>query len=423
MEKLIQTLNQINWDFSDYNSLKFPLDINSIPWYPATLPPPIPKFLIALLTKENDIVFDPFGGKGTAVIEAIKQNRRFCYNDLNPYAVDITTEIVNIIKSCYIDEMQLSNILKTDIAILQNNKMHFCSECEEGYEGKNKEIILQYYDSKLLEEIKTLGLSEELIYWYHYNTLKELIQIYKLIGNVRNIAYYMRKFAFVSILKEVCSQRGHFTYITDNCRPYKIIYYNAFSAYTSMLERIKCSAQEFKKQFKVTNDAGNMLDIINKSNINCGDARKLKWIENNSIDFVITSPPYLCAQDYIKTMRLINLFFPDERFSDLPNKEIGARARRRGKAVEVVRSFYNDMDDVLGEIRRVLKKNKYFCLVIGQGKGKITEGYDTVKDIYNLAVKKHNFEKVYQTTRNINYKAVRVGGVDREEIIIFQKIN
>lgn len=423
MEKLIQTLNQINWDFSDYNSLKFPLDINSIPWYPATLPPPIPKFLIALLTKENGIVFDPFGGKGTAVIEAIKQNRRFCYNDLNPYAVDITTEIVNIIKSCYIDEMQLSNILKTDIAILQNNKMHFYSECEEVYEGKNKEIILQYYDSKLLEEIKTLGLSEELIYWYHYNTLKELVQIYKLIGNVRNIAYYMRKFAFVSILKEVCSQRGHFTYITDNCRPYKMIYYNAFSAYTSMLERIKCSAEEFKKQFKVTNNAGNMLDIINKSNINCGDARKLKWIENNSIDFVITSPPYLCAQDYIKTMRLINLFFPDERFSDLPNKEIGARARRRGKADEVVQSFYNDMDDVLGEIRRVLKKNKYFCLVIGQGKGKITEGYDTVKDIYNLAVKKHNFEKVYQTTRNINYKAVRVGGVDREEIIIFQKIN
>lgn len=423
MEKLIQTLNQINWDFSDYNSLKFPLDINSIPWYPATLPPPIPKFLIALLTKENDIVFDPFGGKGTAVIEAIKQNRRFCYNDLNPYAVDITTEIVNIIKSCYIDEMQLSNILKTDIAILQNNKMHFYSECEEVYEGKNKEIILQYYDSKLLEEIKMLGLSEELIYWYHYNTLKELIQIYKLIGNVRNIAYYMRKFAFSSILKEVCSQRGHFTYITDNCRPYKIIYYNAFSAYTSMLERIKCSAEEFKKQFKVTNNAGNMLDIISKSNINCGDARKLKWIENNSIDFVITSPPYLCAQDYIKTMRLINLFFPDERFNDLPNKEIGARARRRGKAVEVVRSFYNDMDDVLGEIRRVLKKNKYFCLVIGQGKGKITEGYDTVKDIYNLAVKKHNFKKVYHTTRNINYKAVRVGGVDREEIIIFQKIN
>ena len=183
------------------------------------------------------------------------------------------------------------------------------------------------------------------------------------------------------------------------------------------------SAEEFKKQFKITNGSGNILDIINKSYINCGDARRINWIESNSIDLVITSPPYLCAQDYIKTMRLINLFFPDERFRDLPNKEIGPRSRRRGKAVEVVQNFYNDMDDVLSEIRRVLKKDKYFCLVIGQGKGKITEGYDTVKDIDNLAIKKHNFEKVYQKTRNINYKVVRVGGVDREEILIFRKIN
>ena len=401
MEKLIQTLNQVNWDFSDYNSVRFPLDINSIPWYPATFPAPIPKFLIALLTKENDIVFDPFGGKGTTIIEAIKQNRRFCYNDLNPYAVDITTEIVNIIKSAYVDEIQLSKI----------------------YEGKKKEIIFQYCDSRLLKEIKMLGLSEEMIYWYHCDTIKELIEIYKLIGSVYNTAHYMRKFAFISILKEVCSQKGHFTYITDNCKPKKIIYYNAFGAYITMLERINFSAEEFIKQFKVANNTGNLLDIIDKSHINCGDARKFEWLENNSIDFVITSPPYLCAQDYIKTMRLINLFFPDKGFNVLPNEEIGARSRRKRKANEVVQNFYNDMNDVLGEIKRVLKNDKYFCLVMGQGKGRITEGYDTVKDIYNLAVKKYNFVQVYQTTRNINYKANRVGGVKEEEIMIFQKKN
>lgn len=421
MEKLIQTLNQVNWDFSDYNSVRFPLDINSIPWYPATFPAPIPKFLIALLTKENDIVFDPFGGKGTTIIEAIKQNRRFCYNDLNPYAVDITTEIVNIIKSAYVDEIQLSKILETDIEILQNKKWQYCSK--KIYEGKKKEIILQYCDSRLLKEIKMLGLSEEMIYWYHCDTIKELIEIYKLIGSVYNTAHYMRKFAFISILKEVCSQKGHFTYITDNCKPKKIIYYNAFGAYITMLERINFSAEEFIKQFKVANNTGNLLDIIDKSHINCGDARKFEWLENNSIDFVITSPPYLCAQDYIKTMRLINLFFPDKGFNVLPNEEIGARSRRKRKANEVVQTFYNDMNDVLGEIKRVLKNDKYFCLVMGQGKGRITEGYDTVKDIYNLAVKKYNFVQVYQTTRNINYKANRVGGVKEEEIMIFQKKN
>ena len=79
MENLIQTLKQVNWDFSDYNSQRFPLDVNSISWYPATFPPPIPKFLIALLTEPGDVVFDPFGGSGTTVIEAIKQNRPFFY--------------------------------------------------------------------------------------------------------------------------------------------------------------------------------------------------------------------------------------------------------------------------------------------------------------------------------------------------------
>ena len=83
MEKLKQTLSQINWNFPDYNSTKYPLDINSIPWYPATFPAPIPKFLIALLTSEGDIVLDPFGGKGTTCVESLKQNRVSYYNDLN----------------------------------------------------------------------------------------------------------------------------------------------------------------------------------------------------------------------------------------------------------------------------------------------------------------------------------------------------
>ena len=58
---------------------------------------------------------------------------------------------------------------------------------------------------------------------------------------------------------------------------------------------------------------------------------------------------------------------------------------------------------------------------MGQGKGKITEGYDTIGEISDLVVEQHNFEKVFQTRRKINYKSVRVGGVDFEEIIIFQK--
>ena len=422
MEKLIRTLNQINWDFSDYNSLKFPIDINSIPWYPATLPPPIPKFLIALLSKENDIVFDPFGGKGTVGVEAIKQNRRFYYNDLNPFAADITKDIINILKGCCLDRNHVLKLVELDTETLKSIRVRFVKE--DVYEGKNEEIINKYYAYQLSIDIDVLGLSRELPYWYHIDTLNELVCIYKLLeSNHDTYSYYIRKVAFVSMLKEVCSQRGHFTYITDNCRPSKITYFDAFTAYLAMLKRINDSAADFIKQFHTTNSTGNLFDIINNSYINCGDSRRLDWIENNSIDLVITSPPYLCAQDYVKTMRLINLFFPEERFKDLTEKEIGARARRKGRAAEVVQSFYDDMDNVLNEVSRILKKDKYFCLVIGQGKGKITKEYDTINDISTMAITKHSFEKVFQTTRRINYKAVRIGGVDSEEIIIFRKIN
>lgn len=422
MEKLIQTLNQINWDFSDYNSLKFPLDINSIPWYPATLPPPIPKFLIALLSQEKDIVFDPFGGKGTTIVESIKQNRRFCYNDLNPFAVNIANNIINIIKGVCVDENQILNTCTTDAEILKKIRTRFCKN--DAYEGKSEESINKYVPQQIFIDIDSFGLNQELVFWYHVDTLSELITIYKLIdSDCNDYAYHIRKFTFISILKEVCSQRGHFTYITDNCRPAKITYYDAVASYLSMLERVKSSVMDLKKQFNVTNAEGDILDIINRSYINCGDSRKLNWMENDSIDFVITSPPYLCAQDYVKTMRLINLFFPEVNFKDLANKEIGARCKRRGKAHEVVHDFYNDMDEVFGEINRILKKDKFFCLVIGQGRGKITQGYDTISDLSNMAITKYNFEKIYQATRRISYKSVRVGGVDREEIIIFRKVN
>ena len=87
-------MNQINWDFFDYNSSKYPLDISSIPWYLATFPAPIPKFLIGLLTESGETVLDPFGGAGTTCYEAMKQNRPFLYNDINPFAVEMVSALV-----------------------------------------------------------------------------------------------------------------------------------------------------------------------------------------------------------------------------------------------------------------------------------------------------------------------------------------
>lgn len=422
MTNLIQTLNQVNWDFSDYSSQRFPLDVNSMSWYPATFPPPIPKFLIALLTAPQNIVFDPFGGSGTTVIEAIKQNRPFLYNDLNPFVVDEVRNIVSVLRESSLRPYLLQTLKKQDEEYLSANVVKgFCKE--EIYKGKSAEVIREKYPQKMLEKMKSLGVSEELILWYHIDTLNELLQLYELASSDQDIGMLSaRKYAFVSILKEVCSQRGHFTYITDNCRPANLRYYNAFSAYLSILNRLTISVDDFLRQFVVSNGEANLVRLIDQSTICCGDARKMSWVDNQSVDLILTSPPYLCAQDYIKTMRLNNLFFPNEGFDKLPGQEIGSRAsRKRKNGPEVVNKFYDDMRAFCGEAERVLKKNKFFCLIIGQGKAKAIEGHDTIGELSTMIIQDFGFQKIYETSRTIGYKWNRLGGVDHEKIIIFQK--
>lgn len=52
--------------------------------YRACFKPQLPRFFIEILTQENDIVYDPFSGRGTTALEAALLNRRFIANDINP---------------------------------------------------------------------------------------------------------------------------------------------------------------------------------------------------------------------------------------------------------------------------------------------------------------------------------------------------
>jgi hypothetical protein len=55
--------------------------------YRACFKPQLPRFFIELLTKDNEIVYDPFSGRGTTAIEAALNGRRFIANDINPLAI------------------------------------------------------------------------------------------------------------------------------------------------------------------------------------------------------------------------------------------------------------------------------------------------------------------------------------------------
>lgn len=58
--------------------------------YRACFKPQLPRFFIGLLTSINDVVYDPFSGRGTTVIEAGLMDRRCIANDANPLSRILT---------------------------------------------------------------------------------------------------------------------------------------------------------------------------------------------------------------------------------------------------------------------------------------------------------------------------------------------
>jgi hypothetical protein len=242
--------------------------------------------------------------------------------------------------------------------------------------------------------------------------------------NANELEGRIRRCAFSSILKAACSQTDHITYITDNCKPGKLVYKNARKLYLDQIRVFRMSVDDFYKRYITIFGSVESISLnLDNSIVNSGDSRNMKWIEENSVDLIITSPPYLCAQDYVKTMRLTHMFFPNELMKEKLSLEIGARRKRGANADKTVQEYYMDMEHVIAEIARVLKVGKYFCLIIGQGSGKITKAYDTVSDISKLIQEKYGFTLEHETQRNIWSRRIHLGGVSEESILIYKKVD
>ena len=70
--------------------------IHQMTAYLAMFPPNLPHYFIERFSKVGDLVFDPFSGRGTTAFEACRMGRIGIGNDLNPLAICLTKSKVNI---------------------------------------------------------------------------------------------------------------------------------------------------------------------------------------------------------------------------------------------------------------------------------------------------------------------------------------
>lgn len=147
---------------------------------------------------------------------------------------------------------------------------------------------------------------------------------------------------------------------------------------------------------------------IGKSRFEIGDARNLP-IENNSIDAIITSPPYSFAIDYAENDRP-QLEYLGYDIYKLKDEMIGLKGKNKK---EKLANYFDDMDKVLSEIARVLKVGKYAVIIIGSNDIQ-TGGIRLETKVEEMALK-HSFvvdQKIVKPIKGIQ-------NTMRDEYILF----
>ena len=122
-----------------------------------------------------------------------------------------------------------------------------------------------------------------------------------------------------------------------------------------------------------------------RTTVALGDARDLLAVEDESVDAVITSPPYLNAIDYMRGHKLALVWLgfrlgelrqvrtnsvgaerAASRSSDLDFGSLGLRYERLGARERgMVDRYANDMESILSEVARVLRPKGRAVFVIG----------------------------------------------------------
>ncbi|OPZ01388.1 MAG: DNA methylase [Bacteroidetes bacterium ADurb.BinA395] len=111
------------------------------------------------------------------------------------------------------------------------------------------------------------------------------------------------------------------------------------------------------------------------------DALKMK-IEKDSMNCVITSPPYSFAIDYAENDR-DQLEFLGYDADELKNKLIGLKGKSKSQKLQ---NYFSDMDTFCSQVSHVLKRGKYFVIIIGSNTNQ-TGGVRLEETIINSALK------------------------------------
>lgn len=301
---------------------------HSIYYYPAKFIPQVVKYCIDNYTKENDWIIDPFAGSGTVGLEANLAKRNAVLLDINYLLNHIIPVKIPQDKT----RLEISTLNKK-LEYVFNNETEFTPAWSN---------LDYWYSPQILEVLKK--------YWAGQKKLEN--DLYSMI--------------IQSVLVKVSKQFSYAEHKTPKL--FKSKFKNQFI--TDLLTKDWKSELIYTIRNLSIEALKNINQYINKTKDNTNEVRFFGGVDsanyqidkNIEIDCLITSPPYLQAQEYIRTFKLdlYWLGYTETQVKAISNLEIPYR-----KADKLIETH------TLNQIREKLKikkltdiLNSYFCYTI-----------------------------------------------------------
>lgn len=322
--------------------------------FPARMAPDLALRSLERLTTGN--VLDPMTGSGTVARVAKQRNLEAIGFDLDPLAVLISKVSTTPIR----DEV---------IADWDKRLLGFARALDFD------EITLPWIDGDVEAE-------RFVAYWFGDNQRSDLRRIaFALsmsdeIGLPADVANLCR--IAVSRIIVTKKQAASLAQDTSHSRPHRVALESDYDVFKG-----------FEKSFRSVRKQVVAIPIQGSANIQQGDARNMAMVADESIDAVLTSPPYLNAIDYMRGHRL-SLIWLGHRYSDLKatrsasigserkpdipssNKELlpiklamGSLASLDSRYQGMIDRYVIDMNAMVSEVARVLKAGAHATFVMG----------------------------------------------------------
>jgi len=429
--------------------------------------------LIEKYSDIGDVVLDPFCGYGVFCSEAYILQRNVVLNDLNPIANFIEEQLLeknininklenefNIIKSemikfssvwytINIDDKECKiistlrdeddKIIKCKYKFASSNKFieyTFTDEEKKAFESLEENYIINdWHPRDILIENSRISAKKGMIVsdLFTKRALANHSKLFSLINDISSgnelkllLVAFTSNLANCSKLVPPTPSRGEMAqgaWMTGFYIAKKYIENNVLHYFENRVKKVikgkKDYLDSFDTLFLSDNNDLEQVDSINKFNQKTfgycllnEDTKKLP-LEDNSIDYIFTDPPYGDSVPYFEQSIIWNSWL--KKIPNYNNEIIVSNSKKRTKNIE---EYSKDMHSAISEIFRIIKKDKFFSITFHSLSG--LEWRAISNACLKVGFELSNFEWLVQSTftpRQLNRSKTVKGDV----LITFKK--